>query len=215
MAKPNHGSKDPSLMSAIEAMACLNIGRTALNALRLSGALVPVSMGGWAGTHYRRREVTALAGQSAIRIAETALATAARSEAALRDILRVVGLTFTPLSTRADDIAGDYAKVKRFITYGDDMYEADMMDWANRYTTITPEHLQLIKRCTGDMAVGEMYVEFFRRVGLLTPEGTILRGQVQRALVAVQQSVYLSSDAGAGKVMLKVRQVLFNPDSHR
>ena len=215
MAKPNHGSKDPSLMSAVEAMACLNIGRTALNALRLSGALVPVSMGGWAGTHYRRKEVTALAGLSAIRIAETALATAARSEAALRDILRVIGLTFTPLSTRAEDIAGDYAKVKRFITYGDDMYETDMMDWANRYTTITPEHLQLIKRCTGDSAVGEMYVEFFRRVGLLTQEGTILRGQVQRALVAIQQSVHLSSDAGADKVMLKVRQVLFSPDSHR
>lgn len=214
MAKPNHGSKDPSLMSAVEAMACLNIGRTALNALRLSGALVPVSMGGWAGTHYRRKEVLALAGQSAIRIAETALATAARSETAIQDVLRVIGLTFAPLSTRADDIAEDYAKIKRFITYGDDMYEMDMMNWANRYTTITPEHLQLIKRCTGDVAAGEMYVEFFRRVGLLTQEGTILRGQVQRALVAVQQAVYLSSDTGAEKVMLKVRQVLFNPDSH-
>lgn len=202
-------------MSAIEAMACLNIGRTALNALRLSGALVPVNMGGWTGTQYRRTEVIALAGQSAIRIAETALATAARSENALRDILRIIGLTFTPLSTRVEDVVEDYAKIKKFIMYGYDMYETDMMDWANRYTTITPEHLQLIKRCTGDMAAGEMYVEFFRRVGLLTPEGTILRGQVQRALVAVQQSVYLASDAGADKVMLRVRQVLFNPDSHR
>jgi hypothetical protein len=215
MAKPNHGSKDPSLMSAVEAMACLNIGRTALNALRLSGALVPVSMGGWAGTHYRRKEVTALAGQSAMRIAETALATAARSEAALQDILRIIGLTFTPLSTKAEDVAEDYAKVKRFITYGYDMYETDMVEWANRYATITPEHMQLIKRCTGDMAAGEMYVEFFRRIGLLTQEGSILRGQVYRALVAVRQSVNAASDTGADKVMLKVRQVLFSPDSRR
>lgn len=214
MPKLPHGSKDPSLMSAGEVMAYLRIGRNSLRALQRSKALVPVRSDK-ATSWYSRKEVEKrTGGNSPAHVAATALAIASRTELAVRDLVRLSGLDFVPLSSDVKDIIRDYDRVKGFFAHPTDVYERDVQDWSVRYVTITPAHVQIMRDITGDFAVGELYVEFFRRLALTTEEGSIIRGQALRAMHAVQQATYACLDGGAQQVLGKVRQVLLSLDSH-
>ena len=199
-------------MSAGEVRAYLRVGKNTLRALRHSGALVPVKSTQTTSWYSRQDVEKRSNANSPAHAAAAALAIATRTELAVKDLVRLAGLDYVPLSSSTHDIATDYERAKQYLSRSTDMYEKDVLSWSVRYITITPAHVQLMRDITGDYSVGELYVEFFRRLALIAGEGTILRGQALRAMQAVQQATYACLDSGAPYVLGKIRQVILSPD---